>query len=83
MFDERHLSAGGGAMVAHQGGANGAKYYTKEVAKKLNCTTTTVRSYYKDSRFHDPSWERRGKQKIYYLDEERMSEYIKICAGDE
>lgn len=54
------------------------KIYTKDVAKQLGVTPTTVRSYYKNSDFPDPKREKRGKQTLYYLTPDLLKQYKNI-----
>lgn len=54
------------------------KIYTKEVAKRLGVTPTTVRTYFKDENFPKPLMEKRGRQRLYYLTESLLREYKKI-----
>jgi DNA-binding transcriptional MerR regulator len=52
--------------------ANG-KFYTKEVAKIIGVTPTTIRSYFKDERYVNPHVERRGKQRLLWLDDSGLA----------
>ncbi len=58
------------------------KFYTKDVAKALGVTPTTVRKYFKDKRYPSATVEKRGKQRLLWIDETRLEKLKRAIESD-
>lgn len=56
------------------------QHFTKDIAKVLGVTPTTVRAYFKDDKFPDPNPVYRGRQVLYYWTSEQLAAAKKIIA---